>query len=146
MLRNFKVTTEELSEISHINQWKVLIVDDVEDNKFVAETILTFSGATVLTANDGLHALEVLERFDANIILLDLSMPEMDGWEMLDILKKQKAYHHVPIIALTAHAMQSDKERALDAGFTGYITKPYDAQTFIPKIEGIIQSMYFESM
>jgi len=133
-------------EINHVNRWKVLIVDDVEDNKFVAETILTFSGATVETANDGLHALEVLERFDANIILLDLSMPEMDGWEMLDVLKKRKAYHHVPIIALTAHAMQSDKDRALNAGFTGYITKPYDAQTFISKIKEIILFMYFENV
>ncbi|MGJ3241229.1 MAG: response regulator [Anaerolineae bacterium] len=139
LFSNTSTHRQQLSQ--HIDQWRVLIVDDINDNKFVAETILTFSGATVTTADNGLHALDVLPNFNANIILLDLSMPEMDGWELLEALKVQEQYHDMVIIALTANAMDRDKSRALAAGFDGYITKPYDARTLTHKIEKIIQNM-----
>lgn len=131
---------------ANIKNWRVLIVDDVMDNRLVAEMILDFQGATVETANNGIQALELLESYDANLILLDLSMPGMDGWQMLEILHQQEHFHHIPIIALTAHVIHGDKQRVMDAGFNGYIAKPYEATTFVGRIQEIMNTMHNESV
>lgn len=114
-----------------LNGWKILVVDDEPDSVEVAELLLELHGAQVLTAyngRDGLAlALEQLPRF----VVADLSMPEMSGWAMLHELKKNPATQHIPIVALTAHAMAGDRERVLQAGFHGYISKPLRPETFV---------------
>lgn len=125
-----------LSNNIDAKDWVVLIVDDDPDNLSVAEKVLTFYGAEVHTAVNGQNGLEVLKRLsNLTCILLDLSMPEMDGWEMIDAIRKAPAKPSLPIIAVTAHAMPKDKERALLAGFDGYIVKPFMLHTFMSEIE-----------
>jgi len=115
--------------------WTVLIVDDELDNLIVAQELLSFYGARVLTAENGKEGLSVIENMLPTFILLDLSMPEMDGWEMLKHIRATPYWADLPVIALTAHAMVNDMERALAAGFDGYISKPFWLDTFWLEIE-----------
>jgi CheY-like chemotaxis protein len=122
-------------DYDNVKQWVVLIVDDERDNINVAEKILKFSGAQVYTAANGQQGLELLKTIVPGFILLDLSMPLMDGWEMFKQVRGAAATQHIPIIALTAHAMLGDQERALQAGFDGYITKPFRLVNFVNDIK-----------
>lgn len=119
---------------SEVADWTVLIVDDEPDNRVIAEKVLTFNGAKVSTAENGLLGLAALETLYPSFILLDLSMPEMDGWEMLKRLRADSRWSAIPVIALTAHAMLGDRERVMGAGFDGYIAKPFRLSTFMTEI------------
>lgn len=117
-----------------IKDWIVLIVDDEVDNLGVAQKVLSYGGASVHIARNGVEGLKVLENIRPTFILLDLSMPEMDGWEMLKQVRSDEGFAYVPIIALTAHAMSGDKERVLEAGFDAYIAKPFRINSFMEEI------------
>jgi CheY-like chemotaxis protein len=117
-----------------ISKWTVLIVDDEPDNLVIAEKVLKFGGATVHTARNGQEGMEVVEKATLSFILLDLSMPVMDGWDMIKQVKANPATQHLPVIALTAHAMSGDRERVMQAGFDGYIAKPFRLSTFMSEI------------
>lgn len=119
---------------SEIADWTVLIVDDEPDNRIIAEKVLTFNGAKVMMAENGRLGLDVLGNLSPSFILLDLSMPEMDGWEMLKRLRADSRWNTIPVIALTAHAMLGDRERVMQAGFDGYIAKPFRLSTFMTEI------------
>src|SRR5688500_12164602 len=108
-----------------VSQWKILIVDDDLDNQMLAAEYMKYLGATVRTANDGVKGMEVLKDFEPTIILMDLSMPNMDGWTMFGEMQKDEALKRIPVIALTAHAMPQHEEQVKEAGFTGYVTKPF---------------------
>lgn len=110
---------------SELVGWTILIVDDDADNLGVVAEYLQFLGAAVHTAQDGVEGLAELERCDPTVILLDLSMPNMDGWQMFREVRGDPRWAAVPIIALTAHAMAQDRDRVMDEGFDGYITKPF---------------------
>ncbi|MCU0475529.1 MAG: response regulator [Anaerolineae bacterium] len=114
--------------------WKLLIVEDEPDNLDVIGRILNHFGATIETATDGKEGLAALERFTPDVIISDISMPVMDGWEFCYTVQNTPAIAHIPLIALTAHAMLGDRERALAAGFSGYITKPITPGTFITQL------------
>lgn len=114
--------------------WTVLIVDDEPDNLAVAQKVLTFGGAEVHTARSGVEGLQALARVRPSFILLDLSMPEMDGWEMLSRLRANPDTQPIPVVALTAHAMAGDRDRVMEAGFDGYIAKPFRLSTFMSEI------------
>jgi CheY-like chemotaxis protein len=114
--------------------WTVLIVDDEPDNLAVAQKVLTFGGAEVHTARNGVEGLQALGLLRPSFILLDLSMPEMDGWEMLSRLRANPDTQHIPVVALTAHAMAGDRDRVMEAGFDGYIAKPFRLSTFMSEI------------
>lgn|SRR5574341_1161084 len=118
-----------------ISQWKVLIVDDDSDNLGIPEQYLAHHGAEVRTAENGEEGLKALEGWKPTLILLDLSMPVMDGWEMLKKVRADPATADVPVIALTAHAMPEDEQRVLEAGFSGYISKPFMLPTFVRDIK-----------
>ena len=122
-------------------QWTVLIVDDEPDNLTVPKEVLSFYGATVHTAEDGVEALQLLETITPTFILLDLSMPKMDGWETIKHIRADPKTAHIPIIALTAHAMSGDKERVEAAGFSGYIAKPFWFPTFWAEIERCLSGL-----
>jgi CheY-like chemotaxis protein len=117
-----------------ISKWTVLIVDDEPDNLVIAEKVLSFGGAKVYTARNGVEGLKVLETVSPSFILLDLSMPEMSGWDMLKKVKADLTKIHIPVIALTAHAMLGDRQRVMEAGFDGYIAKPFRLSTFTSEI------------
>lgn len=118
-----------------IKDWIVLIVDDEPDNLGVARKVLTYGGADVHIARNGLEGLTVLEMVKPTFILLDISMPEMDGWEMFERVRSINTLSDVPIIALTAHAMTGDRERIEAVGFDGYIAKPFRIDAFIEAIK-----------
>lgn len=121
-----------------VTGWKVLVVDDQPDNITVVQLALHFHGADVRTAQNGVQGLKILESFMPTLIILDLSMPEMTGWEMLEKLKADAKFDKIPVIALTAHAMDGDKESVLEAGFTGYIPKPFSVISIISDIKDIL--------
>lgn len=110
------------------------MVDDEPDNIEVVAETLEFRGAEVRTAANGKEAIDMLEGFDANLILTDLSMPVMNGWEMRSRIRSNPKLSGIPILALSAHAIAGDPERALEAGFNGYLTKPVSILTLVEDI------------
>lgn len=118
--------------------WTVMIVDDQFDNVTVAQTVLEFLGAKVHVARNGREGLTLLEQVKPTAILLDLSMPVLNGWEMFAQLRDRADMKHVPIIAVTAHAMDGDRHRVLEAGFDDYISKPYDIHVLAERIQAAL--------
>ena len=102
----------------------VLLVEDNEDNLIIYTTILRFGGYRVVQARDGRAALEAARTVAPDLILMDVSIPYVDGLEVTRRLKSDPATRRIPVIALTAHALPSDRDRALEAGCNGYISKP----------------------
>ncbi|MFN8373569.1 MAG: response regulator [Anaerolineae bacterium] len=117
-----------------LSGWDVVVVDDEGDSLEVARYILDFYGANVSVGNNGQEALEIIRSVRPKFVISDLSMPDMDGWELLNRLKDDISTRDIPVIALTAHAMTGDRERAISAGFHNYLTKPLTASTFIEQL------------
>lgn len=111
--------------------WEVVVIDDEPDSLEVASRILRFYGANVYTASNGQEGLELIRRQRPKFVISDLSMPVMDGWEMLYEIQQDRHIAQIPIIALTAHAMVGDRTRAIEAGFYNYLTKPLTPSTFM---------------
>lgn len=113
----------------------VLIVDDDERNRFALSSYLDTLEMNVFTANDGECAMNFLRNGNpVDLILLDIMMPVMDGYEMLRTLKADPAFKNIPVIAVTAHAMKGDDVKCLNAGASDYIPKPIDLKTFVNKM------------
>jgi CheY-like chemotaxis protein len=125
-----------MTKIPHnlLQDWNVVVVDDEDDSLEVARYILDFHGANVHTAGNGGEGLNLIYKVRPKFVICDLSMPEMDGWELLSELKQDPAAAEIPVIALTAHAMVGDRERAIAAGFHNYLTKPLTAATFMNEL------------
>lgn len=120
--------------------WIVLVIEDEADNLALLEELLTYFGATVQTAYDGREGLAALARLRPTCVLLDITMPQMDGWETLQAIRANPATADLPVLALTAHAHPRDRERALVAGFNGYVVKPFTLETICRAISAAIQS------
>lgn len=121
--------------------WVVLVVDDEPDSLDVAARILKHYGATVLTATNGREGLNVIHTHRPRFIISDLSMPELDGWGLLFELKQDRVTMDIPVIALTAHAMAGDRERAIMAGFHNYLTKPLTPATFMRDLLNLLEDI-----
>ena len=117
---------------------KILYVEDNEDNVYVVQQRLARAGYTVLVAPDGERGLAMTAAEGPDLILMDLSLPGLDGWEVTRRLKSAPATKHIPIIALTAHAMTGDREKALAAGCDDYDSKPVDFARLRGKIEALL--------
>lgn len=117
---------------------KILIVEDNEINRKLIRTILSSKGHLLIEARDGEEALQsiVMERPD--LVLMDIQIPKIDGLEATRRIRAMEDLKDTPIIALTAHAMEGDKEKILDAGCDGYIAKPINTRAFLSEIESII--------
>jgi CheY-like chemotaxis protein len=111
----------------------ILVVDDNPANLKLLSYVLTNQGYEIRTAADADEALAVLQSFQPRLMLLDLQLPGMDGWELARRLKADPGQRGVLIVAVTASAMKGDEERAIEAGCDGYITKPIDTRT-LPKL------------
>ena len=123
-----------------ITTWRVLVVDDEGDNLNLISDLLEFSGATTSRAKDGLEGLASVDTFQPNVILLDLGMPSMDGWEVQRQLRLRPELARVPIVALTALAMPGDAERVRAAGFDAYITKPFRVKAILADLKDSVSS------
>ena len=117
---------------------RVLIVEDSEDIRTLLEELLEAEGYNLTFATNGEEGLETAQRVRPDIILMDLSLPGMDGWETVYRLRQLADFKTTPIIALTAHATRKDEERALTAGCTGYISKPFDMETLLNYVAGFV--------
>lgn len=111
--------------------WDIVVIDDEEDSLEVAEIILLEYGASVHTASNGKQGLRLVQTVKPRLIISDMSMPVMDGWGFIRTIKAEPSLADIPVIALTAHAMTGDRERALDVGFNNYLTKPLTVETFM---------------
>lgn len=118
--------------------WDVLVVDDEADSLMVAQYILEYHGATVHVARDGAEGYEQASKVRPRFIVSDISMPDVDGWQLIEKLKNDVATMEIPVIALSAHAMHGDRERAIAAGFHNYLTKPLTAETFIRNLLALL--------
>ncbi|HTA70422.1 MAG TPA: response regulator [Bryobacteraceae bacterium] len=105
---------------------RLLIVEDNEMNRDMLCRRLARRGYEVLVACDGIQGIEVARSQQPDLILMDLSLPEMDGWTATRILKSETSTRHIPVVALTAHAMETDREKALAAGCDAFDTKPVE--------------------
>lgn len=114
---------------------RILVVEDNPDNMILIVDVLTSLDFDVLQAVDGVQGVALAEQQQPDLILLDLSLPKMDGWTAARTIKAQEHLKKIPIIALTAHAMLGDKERALEAGCDDYITKPINLQELATKLD-----------
>jgi CheY-like chemotaxis protein len=112
----------------------VLLVEDNNDNRAIYRTILEFSGYAVIEALDGDSAVVQARASRPDLILMDISIPIMDGWEATRILKADPATSGIPIIALTAHAMDSDRRKAKEVGCDGYLAKPIEPRLVVEEV------------
>jgi len=119
---------------------KILIVEDNEENRDSLSRRLGRRGFTIVTAADGRIGVEVAKTQAPDLVLMDMNMPEMDGWEATRQIKAIPHLAGVPIIALTAHAMAGDRERAIEAGCTDYHTKPIEFDKLMVQIGSLLQS------
>lgn len=113
---------------------RVLYVEDNEDNVYVLKNRLARKGYTVLIASDGAQGVSMAASEQPEVILMDLSLPVLDGWEATRRIKADDRLRHIPVIALTAHAMTGDREKALAAGCDDFDTKPVQFDRLIGKI------------
>jgi two-component system cell cycle response regulator DivK len=116
---------------------KVLYVEDNEDNVYVLKNRLTRKGYTVLIASDGAEGVLMAATEQPELILMDLSLPVLDGWEATRRIKAGEMTRHIPVIALTSHAMAGDKEKALAAGCDDFDTKPVELDRLLGKIQAL---------
>jgi two-component system cell cycle response regulator DivK len=116
---------------------KILYVEDNEDNVYVLKSRLTRAGHTVLVAADGAQAVTMAAAERPDLILMDLSLPVLDGWEATRRIKAAPETRHIPVIALTAHAMAGDREKAIAAGCDDFDTKPVEMPRLLDKIQAL---------
>ncbi|TMV47005.1 response regulator [Paenibacillus mesophilus] len=117
---------------------KILLVEDNEMNRDMLSRRLMRKGYQVLEAIDGRQGIEMASNELPDLILMDMSLPEIDGWEATKRIKQSPGTRHIPVIALTAHAMSSDRERALDAGCDDFDTKPVDWNRLLGKMQDLL--------
>lgn len=117
---------------------KILIIEDTENNRVLLTRRLKPRGHEILTAEDAESGLTLVETEKPDLVLMDVGLPGMDGWNATRALKQNPATKHIPVIALTAHAMQGDREKALEAGCDDYETKPIDFNRLFEKIDRLL--------
>jgi len=117
---------------------KILLVEDNEMNRDMLSRRLQHKGYQVVLALNGQNGVEITQTEAPDLILMDMSLPVLDGWEATRHLKAGSATRHIPIIALTAHAMSSDREKALEAGCDDYDTKPVELPRLLAKIDALL--------
>jgi two-component system cell cycle response regulator DivK len=123
-----------------LSAWNILIIDDEVHNAGVLEHVFRFHDARVRSVDNGPEGLRMIQKETPTLVLLDLSMPRMSGWDVLKVIREDETMRHLPVIAITAQVMAGDRESVLEAGFDGYIPKPISVSTIIKTIEEILRS------
>ncbi|HUF90523.1 MAG TPA: response regulator [Gemmatimonadota bacterium] len=118
---------------------RILIVEDNEMNRDMLSRRLERKGYEVALAVDGRQGVDMAKTLEYDLVLMDMSLPEIDGWEATRELRSDPATESLPIIALTAHAMSGDREKALEAGCDDYDTKPIELPRLLGKMESLLK-------
>jgi two-component system, cell cycle response regulator DivK len=124
--------------VSPDNKGTILYVEDNPDNRLLVKRILLSEDYSLLEATNAAEALSVLETTQPDLILMDINMPDMDGYTLTAMIKSLPGFEYVPIVAVTANVMRGDKEKTLEAGCDGYIQKPLDIDQLTREIERFI--------
>jgi len=114
---------------------RVLVVDDVSDVTEMLSVLLTHAGYEVTTASSAPQAIELARKTQFEMIVSDIGMPEMNGYELAQVLRTEPGYESVPMVAVTGYSMFDDRNRSLTAGFDAHVTKPIDPRAFLSLIE-----------
>ncbi len=118
---------------------KILVIEDNEQNRYLVNFILEKNGYQVVIARDGLEGINKAKKEKPDLILADIRLPKLDGYELTRRIKADKSLADIPIIALTAYAMKEDKEKALRAGCNAYISKPIIPEEFIKVVNSYLR-------
>jgi CheY-like chemotaxis protein len=121
-----------------VTEKTVLLVEDNEDNLVVYRTILEHVGYKVIEARDGEEGVTQARQQRPDLILMDISIPKIDGWEATQRLKSDEQTRAIPIIALTAHALEEDRQKAVQAGCDGYLAKPVEPRRVVQEVERFV--------
>jgi two-component system, cell cycle response regulator DivK len=127
-------TSASLLDHSSSSDQRVLLVEDNEDNRTIYSTVLRHLGYEVIEAEDGLRAVALARSELPALILMDISIPGIDGWEATRLLREDPATRAIPIVALTAHALADDRDRAAKAGFSSYLAKPIEPNLVVAEV------------
>ena len=119
---------------------KILLIDDSADIRALVCLLLRQGGHTVVEAEDGRVGLDLVRQTRPDLVLTDLALPGLSGWDITRILKSDPELAEIPVVALTAHAMRGDRERALATGCDGFIVKPIDDEKFEPTIRSYLKT------
>lgn len=120
---------------------RILVVDDSEDMRFLLEQLLEDDGYAVILAEDGQEAISQAQQGNPDLILMDMSLPLMNGWEAVAYLRQQGPFRHTPIIAVTAHVSKSDEERAFAVGCNAHVGKPFDVVMLLQCIKEFVRTV-----
>lgn len=122
------------------NEPTILYVEDNVDNRTLVSRILMVEGYNLIEAVNAAEALKILETTKPDLILMDINMPDMDGYTLTGKIKKLPGFESIPVIALTANVMRGDREKSLEAGCDGYIEKPVDIDLLPEQIQRFLRS------
>lgn len=117
---------------------RILVIEDNAANLELVRYLLSFSGYEVLEARDGTLGVEAALRELPDLIVCDLQMPRMDGYQVLETLRRHPAGAAIPIVAVTAFSMPNDRQKVMTAGFNGYLSKPIEPELFVTQIEAFL--------
>jgi len=120
----------------------VLLIEDNEQNRYLVTFLLERSGYTVTACIDGARGIEAARSTTPALVLLDIQLPVMDGYAVARALRQNEALRKTPIVAVTSYAMPGDREKALEAGCTGYIEKPINPDTFVAEVERALSAAH----
>ncbi len=132
---------EQAEQVAHLRGAKILLAEDNAVNQLVAKKIMEKAGLVVKIASNGLEAIAMVEQEEFDLVLMDIQMPEMDGLSASRHIRSLSKFDHLPIVAMTAHAMSGDRQLSLEAGMNGHITKPIDLHELFSTIATLIPKM-----
>ncbi len=119
-------------------QWQVLLVEDEHDSVQVVSEILAYHGIEFEVARNGQECLQMLDHLDPTLVIMDLAMPELDGWQTLVAMRANPDTAHIPVVAITAFAAVNVAHDAMKAGFDGYYSQPLNPMAFVQEITRIV--------
>ena len=128
-----------------MSKGRILVVEDDIDNYELVRFVLERAGYDVFLAVNGRDGVDAARLQKPDLILMDLGMPEMDGWQAAEKLKSNESTRSIPLVALTAHTLPNERQRAMRAGYNGYVTKPIHVQGFLDVIHEIFEKMTRQS-
>ena len=118
---------------------RILVVEDTEDNRQIIRDLLSSAGYELIEAVDGLAGVAVAEREQPDLILMDIQLPGIDGYEATRRIKSNPELKHIPVIAVTSYALTGDEDKAMEAGCDAYIAKPYSPRALLAKVREFLK-------
>ena|SRR5579859_1984041 len=124
--------------MSNISNWRVLVIEDEDDSMELVQGLLEHRGIQSVGVSSGEEALETVQNYHPNLIIVDLALPGLNGWELLEHFNAIPALNSVPRVAMTAYHTAELAEQAIESGFYAYFAKPLDAASFVRELESIL--------